>query len=112
MGLTKVARHSRGGGAVAAQWVFSGDDASRWPTATRTGSWGLEREHNEVLPFWLREGEQRSSLKRWGGGGSFLAIFGEGRQNPTPGSGHLATKERGGGVGGFGRPDSHVEGGV
>jgi hypothetical protein len=77
---------------------------------SRPGSWGpeREREHNEVRPFWLGQGEQQSSPKRWGGD-DFSVIFGEGRQNLTPGSGHLAVEDRGGGVGGFGRLDSRVE---
>jgi hypothetical protein len=55
-----------------------------------------EREHDVVRPFWLGEGEQRSSLKRWGGGG-FSAIFDKGQQNPMPGSRHLARFTRRGG---------------
>jgi hypothetical protein len=108
--LTEVARYLRGAGAVAARWVSSGDDASLWPTVTRPSSWGLEREreHDELWPFWLGEGEQRSPPKRWGGDG-FSGISSEGRWNPTLGSGHLATHERGGGVGGFGWPDSRAE---
>jgi hypothetical protein len=100
MGLTEVARHRRGGGAAATQWVSDGDDAFLRPTTTRPGSWlpEREREHDEVRPFWLGEGEQRSSPKRWGGGG-FSAISDEGRQTPMLGSGHLAAYERGGGVG-------------
>jgi hypothetical protein len=63
MGLTKVVWHRRGGGAAATRRVFDGNDASLWPTASQTGSWGPEREgeHGEVRLFWLGEGEQRSS---------------------------------------------------
>jgi hypothetical protein len=77
-----------------AQWLFGGDEASLRPTVMQLGCWGpeREREHDEVRPFWLGEGEQRSSPKRWGGGG-FSAISGEGQWNPMPGSGHLAAKE-------------------
>jgi hypothetical protein len=103
MGLTEVARHRRCGGAAAARRVSSGDDASLRPMVMWLGSWGpeREREHDEVRPFWLREGEEWSSLKRWGGGG-FSVISGQGWWNPTSGSRHLATEERGGGVGCFG----------
>jgi hypothetical protein len=45
-------------------------DASLRATATWSGSWGPEREYDEVPLFWLGEGEQRSSPKRENGGGS------------------------------------------
>jgi hypothetical protein len=38
----------RGGGATAARWVFGSDDASLWPTVTRLGSWGPERERERA----------------------------------------------------------------
>jgi hypothetical protein len=51
MGLTEVARHRRGGGAVVAQWVSGGDDASLRPTATRPGSWGPVKHLGPYLCF-------------------------------------------------------------
>jgi hypothetical protein len=51
MGLTEVARHRRGGGAAAARWVFGSDDASLWPTVTRLGSWGPERERESTMRY-------------------------------------------------------------
>jgi hypothetical protein len=70
---------------VSPRWRSSGDTAGfrrRWrlPAANGDAAGFLgarEREHDEVQPFWLGEGEQRSSPKRWAGG-DFLAIFGEG----------------------------------
>jgi hypothetical protein len=51
MGLTDVVRHRRGGRAVAARRVSGGNDASRWPTATRPGSWGPERERERTMRY-------------------------------------------------------------
>jgi hypothetical protein len=44
MGLIEVAWHRRGGGAAVARRASGSGDASRWPMATRSGSWGPERE--------------------------------------------------------------------
>jgi hypothetical protein len=63
IGLIEVAWHRRAGGAAAARRVSDCDDASLWLTVTQSGNWGpgREREHDESGPFWLGEGEQRSS---------------------------------------------------
>jgi hypothetical protein len=80
-GLTEVAEQRRHGGLSAVMTPPSGHRRQgRVPGDQR------EREHDEVRPFWLGEGEQQSSPKR-GGGGGISAIFGEGRWNPTSGSG-------------------------
>jgi hypothetical protein len=70
MGLTEVVRHRRGGGAAAARRVSDDDDAFRRPMVMRTVPEDQrEKEHDESGPFWLGEGEQRSSPWSKEGGG-------------------------------------------
>jgi hypothetical protein len=75
MGLTEVAHHHWGGGAAVAWQVSNSDDALWRPMVIlKVHEDQRKKEHDKYNPFWLGEGEQRSSP--WSKEGSGLSAGG------------------------------------